>query len=119
MAEGSTYRIKFLNTTPAEANKKAADLKSWLRNEVPQQDQLSIDRERTSPDSQDFGATPVLVLGTTAITAVARGLEKWLTAHNGTRIEIITKHGKVIATNVDPKSTADITKALQNAEADK
>jgi hypothetical protein len=111
MVTGSTYRIKFLNASPAEANMKAADLKTWLRNEVPQ-DQLSIDRERTSKDSQDFGATLVLVLGTTAITAVAKGVQAWLAAHTGTRVEITTDTGTVVATNVDAKSAAEMVKAM-------
>jgi hypothetical protein len=115
MATGSTYRIKFLNVSPAEANMKAADLKTWLRKEVPDQDQLAIDRERTSKDSQDFGATLVLVLGTTAITAVAKGVQAWLAAHTGTRVEITMKDGaieKVVATNVDARSGADMVNAL-------
>ncbi|HKW02423.1 MAG TPA: hypothetical protein VJN96_21545 [Vicinamibacterales bacterium] len=112
MATGSTYRITFLNASPAEANMKAADLKTWLRKEVPDHDQLAIDRERTSKDSQDFGATLVLVLGTTAITAVAKGVQAWLAAHTGTRVEITTDNGTVVATNVDAKSAAEMVKAM-------
>ena len=110
MATASTYKIKFLNASAAEANVKAADMATWLRNAVPH-DQLEVDRERTSKDSQDFGATLVLVLGTAAVTAVAKGVQSWLTAHTGTTIEITTDDGTVVATNVNAKSAAEIAKA--------
>lgn len=111
MATGPTYRIKFLNTSPDEANTKATDLSDFLRHAVPQPDQLGLKRERTSKDSQDFGATLVLILGTTAITAVAKGLQSWLAAHSGTTLEITDEHGTVVASNINAKSAADITKA--------
>ena len=106
-----TYRIKFLHTSPDEANTNVTDLSEFLRDAVPQQDELGLKRERTSKDSQDFGATLVLILGTTAITAVARGIQSWLASHSGTTIEITDEHGKVVATNVNAKSAADIAKA--------
>jgi hypothetical protein len=111
MATGPTYRIKFLNASPDEANTHATDLSDFLRHAVPLPDQLALKRERTSKDSQDFGATLVLILGTTAITAVAKGVQSWLAAHTGTVLEITDEHGKIVATNINAKSAADITKA--------
>ena len=111
MAQGSTYRIKFVNTSSDEANAKVTELSDYLRDAVPQHDQLDLKRERTSKDAQDFGATLVLVLGTTAITAVAKGLQSWLAAHTDTTLEITDEHGKVVAKNINSKSAADITKA--------
>jgi hypothetical protein len=111
MAAGPTYRIKFVNASPDEANAKVTELSDFLRDAVPQQEQLGLQRERTSKDAQDFGATLVLILGTTAITAVAKGIQSWLAAHTDTVIEITDEHGKVVARNINSKSAADIAKA--------
>jgi hypothetical protein len=105
------YHIKFLGLSAAEADVAAADLADFLKNEVSDRKQLQVDRQRTAPGSQDFGATLVLILGTAAATAVAKGIRAWLTAHTGTTIEITDEHGTVVATNIDATSAAEIAKA--------
>jgi len=105
------YHINFLHMSAAEADTAAADLADFLKNEVVDRRQFQVDRQRTKPGSQDFGATLVLVLGTAAATAVAKGVRAWLTAHTGTTIEITDERGHVLATNIDAKSAADIAKA--------
>ena len=111
MESAPQYHIKFLGMSAAEADVAAADLADFLKTEVSDRQQLTVDRQRTSPGSQDFGATLVLVLGTAAATAVAKGIRAWLTAHTGTTIEITDGRGKVVATNIDAKSAAEIAKA--------
>lgn len=110
MADTSTYKVQFANVSKAEADAYAADLADYLRSTVPQQD-LKVDRERTSATSQDFGATLVLVLGTAAVTAVAKGVQAWLKAHTGTSIDITTPDGVIVVKNADAKSAAEIAKA--------
>ena len=108
MESNSTCRIRFLKSSPAEANAHAADLATYLRNTI-RNDVLQVERERTTKDAQDFGATVVLILGTAAAGAVARGIQAWL-AKSGTSIEITDEHGSLIATNVDSNSAASIVK---------
>jgi hypothetical protein len=118
MAIEPTYRITFLNTSPDEANQKAAELADWLKDTVPPRDLLQAKPERTDKDSQDFGATLVIVLGTAAATAVAKGVQSWLASHTGTTIEITDANGHVVATNIDAKSAAEIAKAWSGRKVD-
>ena len=110
------YQIKFLGMTDAEADKAAADLAKFLKDDIPDRSQLQVDRKRTTAGTQDFGATLVLVLGTAAATAVANGIRAWLTAHTGTRIEITDGGGTVVATNINSKSAAEIAKAWSSTK---
>jgi membrane-associated two-gene conflict system component 1 (EACC1) len=118
MAVSPTYRITFLNTSPDEANQKAVELADWLKDAVPQTDLLQVKQERTNKDSQDFGATLVLLLGTAAATAVARGVQSWLAAHSGTTIEITDANGHIVATNINAKSASEIAKAWSERKVD-
>jgi membrane-associated two-gene conflict system component 1 (EACC1) len=111
VADHAQYQIKFVGMTPAEADTAAADLADFLKNEVTDRQQLQVDRQRTKAGSQDFGATLVLILGTAAATAVAKGIRAWLTAHTGTTIEITDPTGAIVARNIDAKNAAEIAKA--------
>jgi hypothetical protein len=111
------YHIRFLGMTAAEADTAAADMAAFLKDAVTDRQQFQVDRQRTKPGSQDFGATLVLVLGTAAVTAVAKGVRSWLTAHTGTSIEITDERGHVVATNVDASSAAEIAKAWRSGPA--
>ena len=118
MAIQPTYRITFLNTSPDEANQKAVELADWLKDAVHQANLLEAKPERTEKDSQDFGATLVLVLGTAAATAVAKGIQSWLASRTGTSIEITDAHSGIVATNIDAKSAAEIVKAWSERKVD-
>jgi hypothetical protein len=63
----------------------------------------------------DFGATVVLILGTTAATAIAKGIQTWLAGNAGARIDIL-KDGSVIARNLQSKDAVEIAKALSKTK---
>src|SRR5690348_7319700 len=111
MDSASTYQVRFVDESDSDANILAADLENHLRDVVAEQDALELSRVRSSPDSQDFGATLVLILGTAAAGSIAKGIQSWLASHSGTKIEITDSIGKVVATNVDAASAAAIMSA--------
>ena len=111
MESASTYNIHFLDESEGEANILAADLENHLRDVVAEQNAMELMRERNAPDSQDFGATLVLVLGTAAAGSIAKGIQSWLASHSGTKIEITDPLVHVVATNVDAASAAAIMSA--------
>ena len=111
MESASTYSVRFVDQPEGEANVLAADLENHLRDVVAEQDALELVRARTTPDSQDFGATLVLILGTAAAGSIAKGIQSWLAAHTGTKIEITDATGTVVATNIDAASAATIMTA--------
>jgi hypothetical protein len=107
----ATYQVRFSNARLDDANAFAADLAQHLRAIVPDKKSLQIDRVRSHEDAQDFGTTLVLVLGTAAAGAVAKGIRAWLAAHTGTRIEITDANGHVVAENIDASNASAIVKA--------
>lgn len=90
--------VTFPAVSTAEGNRLASTLADALRDVDPD---IVVDRQRERPDTQDFGATLAVILGTTAATAVAKGIAAWLARNRGgpaglqqlrTRIKTIHKN---------------------------
>lgn len=99
-----TFEIRFFDCTPDEGNAYSEDLQQALREA---DSTVTLRRQRDIRDAQDFGATLVLILGTGAITAIAKGLSAWIARNSGARV-VITKDGKVVAENIDSRDAARI-----------
>jgi hypothetical protein len=107
--QSQTLTIKFPSATVREANKYAQDLADGLQ-EV---EGVTVERRRDNADSQDFGATLILILGTTSITAIAHGLSKWLSRNSGAKVEIIMPDGrKALMDNLNSSDVPGIVKAI-------
>jgi len=105
----SPFVITFPGASTAEANRYAAELATALR-ETDQE--LCVEQERDRPDTQDFGATLAIVLGTASVTALAKGVASWLARHSGAKIQI-SSDGAVIASNLDSRDAARIAEAFR------
>ena len=108
--------ITFPDVTPDVGNVYAEDLQRAIEDTLASGDRVERRRERA--DSQDFGATLVLVLGTTAVTAIAEGVKLWLARNSGAAIDVavggatkITVHGR----NLDSKSVEALATAIASA----
>jgi hypothetical protein len=112
--EKETIEIQFEGLSLGEAGVKADELRKELldiKND-PDGDELeSITLEKESQDTQDFGTTLVLVLGTPAVIALARGLTAYL-GRTGTRV-VIKKEGDIVVQNVGGDDVARIVEALK------
>jgi hypothetical protein len=100
-----SVEIRFPQTTPDQAGWLADSLKEEL---AMTGEEVETYRKREDEDAQDFGATLVLVLGTAAATAIAKGIGAWM-QRTGTRITI----DGVTIENVDSGSLAAIVAALR------
>lgn len=104
----TTTYIHFEGLSVADANRAAAELRSMLdRAGDGVQVQITKDRD----DTQDLGATLVLVLGTKAALTVAKVIYAYV-AKRGDRVVIETTDGKVLATgsgaaNIDVSKTVE------------
>ena len=106
------FVIRFPQADAADANIYARDLADFLKTEIAADKGLRAEPERSNRQAQDFGATLVLILGTAAATAIAKGIQAWLKGHTGARMEIVTDKGKLLVSNVESKSAAEIAKAF-------
>lgn len=105
--------ISFPGISLAEANvhaqKLADDLKDTDRD-------LKVEIRKEAADTQDFGATLVLILGTAAATKVASGIARWIARHSGARVMLKTKDGtELLIENSDSAAAAKIAAALRSA----
>lgn len=101
--------IKFPGVTDDEANQFAGNLSAELSEDIVG---VEATPARTRRDTQDFGATLVLLLGTASATAVATGIKNWLT-RKGTKADFYSRDGKhVLLENVQSKDIREIAKAL-------
>jgi hypothetical protein len=100
----TNFEISFRDCTADEANAYCEELQQELHDA---DSTVYLKRRKDNEQSQDFGATLVLVLGTGAITAVAKGLSTWIARNSGAKV-VITRDGKVIAENIDSRDAARI-----------
>jgi Effector Associated Constant Component 1 len=76
-----TYIIKFEDTSDADANRYASELRDILLDAVPN---IEVRRRRDNPYTQDLGATLILVLGTPAAVTIVKAVGNWLALRRGT-----------------------------------
>jgi hypothetical protein len=105
-----SYIIRFTDVSLAEANQYAGSLAESLRDVDPG---IEVAQRRDKVDTQDFGATLALVLGTASVTALAQGIASWISRNSGAHIEISTK-GRVVASNLNSKDAARIAEAFSS-----
>jgi len=106
--------FSFSDATVAEGNRLAGSLAQTLRDIGPD---ISVERQRERPDTQDFGATLVVILGTTAVTALAKGIATWLARNSGASVEV-KRDGNVVlsASHLDSQDVARIAEALSQSK---
>src|SRR5262245_60524709 len=108
LKEPGTYRIRFEGLNKAKANQAAVELRQLLRSAAGPGESIEIHKE--DEQTQDFGSTLILVLGTPVAIAIAKGIRDYI-AKSGSRVVIETADGKIIATgdaaaNIDVAETA-------------
>jgi hypothetical protein len=106
--------ISFDDASASQANKYASELgKQLLGLSLPD---VSIDVARESENTMDFGTTLVVVLGTPAVLAIAKGIQAWLAKRPGATVtvETIKSNGDITKTRItaDSGNMAKILEAL-------
>jgi hypothetical protein len=105
----ATFLVRFDALDGAPANRAAAELRDLVERAADAGLATRIVKERT--DTQDLGATLILVLSTPAVALVARAIYAYV-AKRGDRVVITTEAGKVIASgaaaaNIDVAQTVE------------
>lgn len=113
MEETTALVVSFDDVDVATANRFAADLADTLRHFAPA---VETRRVRADPLSQDFGATLVIVLGSTAVTAIANGIQAWLARQDaGLTMKRTGAGGEVTEVTINGRASArteEIVKAF-------
>ena len=102
-----SVKIRFEDASVAEANVKVSRLRDAILEAVPD---VQADVVKDDPSTQDFGGTLVLVFGTPAAIALAKGIAKYLSRERG-KIKI-EADGGIVAEGLSGTDIARITEAL-------
>jgi len=89
--------LSFEGAQVAEANRFAAELAERLRDTDAN---IDVRQTRADAGAQDFGATLVLLLGTPAVVALAKGVSAWLSMRPNAKITLKGEDGTIIASGL-------------------
>jgi len=102
-------KIRFEEVTVAEGGQRAEELRNELL-DIGAVGNKDIEVAKDDPQTQDFGATLVLVLGAPAVVVLAKGIKDYLERRGGTIT--VESDGKVVAKGVRGSDVARIVEAI-------
>ena len=114
--ENLSYTIKFNEEGLAQANIYSDELREVIL-ELSANKNIEVEAEilRDSPTTMDFGGTLAIILGTSAVVEIAKGIGNWLSKRNSASITIVAKNGKVVVENISAKDASSLAdRWLQN-----
>ena len=86
------FVLRFEGVNAREAGLHAAGLRETLLDTSPD---VGVDLNKADGETMDFGATLILVLGTPAVLAVAKGIAMYLARERAGEL-VIERDGKVV-----------------------
>ena len=108
-----TYVISFDDVSPTDASRYADELSNAL---LDASADITIQRRRDDPRTQDFGATLVLLLGTPTAVALIKTItnviENWLRLHHNASITIKRGDEHIIVRNITSKQAAQLAQVF-------
>ena len=106
-----TYIITFDNTSAADANRYAEELRQALLDASPD---VEVQRRRDDSRTQDFGSTLVLLLGTPAVGAIITVIGNWLALRNRASITVKRADEQIVVQNITSKKAGELAQLLLN-----
>jgi hypothetical protein len=100
--------VRFDNADPSDASRMAQELSDCVAEIAPE---ATVKLINDNPNSQDFGATIVLLFGTPVAIALAKAVTVYLQRTLGASITI-SRDGEVVAKNLDSRDAARIAEAF-------
>ncbi len=104
-----TFIVTVEGVSPADTHRYAEELRNALLDATPD---LTVQRRRENPLTQDFGATLVLILGTPAVVAVVTAVGNWLKLRNSASLTWKTADGHMIVQNLTSKNATELAQLL-------
>lgn len=102
------FQVRFESSSPAHANRAAGELRRFIRSAAA--GGVEVEVHKDDRETQDLGSTLVVLLGTPALVAVARGIRDYV-AKTGDRVVIETPDGTVVARG-DAAQELDVAAAV-------
>lgn len=104
-----TYIVTFEGVSPSDAQHYAEELQDALLDAIPN---ITVQRRREDPLTQDFGATLILILGAPAVVAVVKAVRDWLIRRNSASLTWKTADGELVVQGISSKNAAELAQFL-------
>jgi hypothetical protein len=106
-----TYIVTFEGVSPSDAQRYAEELQDALLEATPD---ITVQRRRENPLTQDFGATLILILGAPAVVAAVKAVGDWLMRHtgDGASLTLKTVDGELVVQGISSKNAAELAQFL-------
>jgi hypothetical protein len=104
-----TYIVTFDGVSPADAQRYAEELQEALLDATPD---ITVQRRRESPLTQDFGATLILILGAPVVVEVVKAVGDWLMRRNNASLTWKTADGELVVQRISSKNAAELAQFL-------
>ena len=104
-----TYIITFEEVVPSDAQRYAEELRDVLLDTIPD---ITVQRRRENPLTQDCGATLILILGAPAVVAVVKAVGDWLIRRNSASLTWKTADGDLVVQGISSKNAAELAQFL-------
>jgi len=103
--------VSFVGASAADGNRFAGSLSDALRD---LDSTIQVERVRERDNTQDFGASLAVILGTASAITLAKGIASWLAHNSGATIEI-RREGQVVmrASHLDSRDVPKLAEALR------
>jgi hypothetical protein len=103
-----------------QASAQATELEDYIRDAAPD---VAVERVRTDPTAQDFGATLAILLAAPSIVALAKGISRWLDRRNTSTVTLKSAGRTFTVENISARSAAqlaqEITRVLEDEPGEK
>jgi hypothetical protein len=104
-----SFTITLTGLSDREREQAASDL---ARVVAASHQSVQVERQQENSSAMDFGGTLVLIIGSGAAVAVARGIEAWLRRRQDASITIEDKQRKIKATGITSADAIRISEAF-------
>lgn len=106
------FSLEISNVTADEASIYAKELRDSL---LDASSDVKADLKRVDDNTQEFGSTIVLILGTPAVFVVAQAIRDWIRLRSKVKLKIKKSNGDVLeGENLTGKDAKEIAELLQN-----
>ena len=109
------FSIKIIGVSLSRADNLAGDLKEFLQDTHRE---IQIERVREHRDNQELGSVLAIILGSAAVTAVAKGIQAWLARNQNVSIEIHKKGRLVKASGMKGRDALAFTEMILRDECE-
>ena len=104
-----TYIVTFEGISPSDAQRYAEELQDALLDASPD---ITVQRRRESPLTQDFGATLIVILGAPAVVAAVKAVGDWLMRRNNASLTWKNADGELLVQNINSNDAAKLAQLL-------